>query len=209
MECSSVKCRWNISSCIKTTFQDSSQPPRTVIGFSLRLRILVTRPRISHPCPLSFENLYRYTWGEAIFDKSRPMTPQIRVNFLAKDFKINSHRYASYVCTQLEHDFRHVSTLKWKHGYFWLQCLKKYLLKQQICQPVSQSFSYYSTLLQGFVEQRDQTARTRSICRSLFVAVLVGITVCVPVSSRTCTVISRTTWNVTITKTIYETGETK
>ena len=38
------------------------------------------------------------------------------------------------------------------------------------------------TLLQGFVKQHGQTARTRSICRSLFVAVLVGITVCVPVS---------------------------
>ena len=92
VECASVKCRWNISSCIKTTFLDSNQPLHTVIDFSVRLRILVTRFRVSRICPLSFENLYRHTWGEAIFDKSRPMTQQIRMNFPEKDFKINSHR---------------------------------------------------------------------------------------------------------------------
>ena len=53
-------------------------------------------------------------------------------------------------------------------------------------------FNYPCTLFQGFVEQHGQTACTRSICRSLFVAVLVGIAVCVPVSSRTSTLISRT-----------------
>ena len=139
--CASLKCRWNIFSCIKTTFLDSNQPLHTVIDFSVRLRILVTRFRISRLCPLSFENLYRHTWGEAIFDKSRPMTQQIRMNFPEKDFKINSHRQASHVCTQSEHDFRHVSTFRWKHGYFWLQCLEKHSLKEQICQPVSQSYS--------------------------------------------------------------------
>ena len=78
VECPSVKCRWNISSCLKTTFLDSNQPLHAVIDFNLRLRILVTRFRISRLCALSFENLYRHTWGEAIFDKSRPMTQQIK-----------------------------------------------------------------------------------------------------------------------------------
>ena len=57
-------------------------------------------------------------------------------------------------------------------------------------------------MLQEFVEQHGQTARTRSICRSLFVAVLVGITVCVPVSLRTSTFISRTMSNATVTETM-------
>ena len=56
-------------------------------------------------------------------------------------------------------------------------------------------------MFQAFVEKHGQTARARSIWRSLFVAVLVGITVCVPVSLRTSTFISRTMSNVTVTET--------
>ena len=51
VECASVKCRRNISSCINTTFLDFLQPLHAVIDFNLRLRILVTMFRISRLCP--------------------------------------------------------------------------------------------------------------------------------------------------------------
>ena len=61
VECASVKCRWNISSCINTTFLDFHQPLLAVIDFNLRLRILFTMFRISRLCP-SVISIDRYTW---------------------------------------------------------------------------------------------------------------------------------------------------
>ena len=51
VECASVKCHRNISSCINTTFLDFLQPLHAVIDFNLRLRILVTMFRINRLCP--------------------------------------------------------------------------------------------------------------------------------------------------------------
>ena len=79
--------------------------------------------RISRLCPsvISILKVWKslslhLMWGH--FEKSRTITQQIGINFPEKDFKIYSHRQANHVHTQLEHNFRHVSTLRWKHRYF-------------------------------------------------------------------------------------------
>ena len=62
VECTSVKCRRNISSCINTTFVGLLQPLHAVIDFNLRLRILVTMFRISRLCPsvISILKVWKY-----------------------------------------------------------------------------------------------------------------------------------------------------
>ena len=115
----------------KDNFLEFHQLLHAVIDLTLRWRILVTMFRISRLCPsvISILKVWKslslhLMWGH--FDKSRTITQQIGINFPEKDFKIYSHRQANHLHTQLEHDFRHVSTLTWKHRYF-PKCLEKHL----------------------------------------------------------------------------------
>ena len=111
VECASVKCHRNISSCINTTFLDFLQPLHALIDFNLRLRILVTMFRISRLCPsvISILKVWKslslhLMWSP--FCEKQAHNSTDRDQFLRKIPQMYSHCQPSHVCT-----------LRWKHGY--------------------------------------------------------------------------------------------
>ena len=160
-------------------------------------------------------------WGH--FEKSRTITQQIGINFPEKDFKIYSHRQANHVHTQWEHDFRHVSTLKWKHRYFrnaWKNiyfirennlpaCFSIiFLLKRKLHVNVGRGLRYLIINEMYFVAGICQTTWSNSSYQE-YLQISLRCSPCRYHSLRTCVaslrnsnLISRRVWNVTLSETM-------
>ena len=185
--------------------------------------------RISRLCPsvILILKVWKYLslhlmWGH--FEKSRTITQQIGINFPEKDFKIYSYRQANHVHTQLEHDFRHVSTLRWKHRYF-PKCLEEHFfflekkfaslffnhifIKEKItyeCGEIGLPYLIINEMY--FVAGICQTTWSNSSYQE-YLQISPRCSPCRYHSLRTCvaslrksTVISRRVWNVTLSETM-------